>query len=266
MHKDFFALRHHPFSRELRPDEMFAFEQALEAETRLQHLIDLRGIGLVIGPSGVGKTSLLRKVTHGLNAGLFQVHYMTLTTGSVIDTYNIIAATFGLGSYQSRAKAWHMIRAEITRVAGEARKLPILVVDEAHLLRNDILEELRLLTNFEMDASRRLCLVLCGLTSLHHRLGMSIHESLAQRIVVTCHLSGLTRDEVGGYIGHRMRLAGADVPIFQPDAIEAVALECEGLPRRIDRIAHNALHAAASTDSRTVNAGHVEMALGEIRR
>ena len=67
----------------------------------------------------------------------------------------------------------------------------MLIVDEAHHLRNEVLEDLRLLTNYQMDSENRLCLLLVGLTELRRRLSMAVHESLAQRIVVRYHLAGL---------------------------------------------------------------------------
>ena len=94
---------------------------------------------------------------------------------------------------RSRATAYRAIRAEITRLVCEARQLPVLVIDEAQHLRNDVLEDLRLLTNFAMDAEHRLCLLLVGLTELRRRLAMAVHESLTQRLVVRHHLPGLER-------------------------------------------------------------------------
>ena len=142
--------------------------------------------------------------------------------------------------------------------------MPVLIIDEAHHLRNDVLEDLRLLTNFAMDAEQRLCLVLVGLTELRRRLAMAMHESLAQRLVVRHHLAGLDRDEVDAYVGHRLRLAGCELPLFEAPAVEALFQSARGLPRQINRIAHYALSAAALDNARTVNAEHLQNALDEL--
>ena len=105
---------------------------------------------------------------------------------------------------------------------GTGKQLPILVIDEAQHLRNDVLEDLRLLTNFAMDSENRLCLLLVGLTELRRRLAMAVHESLSQRLVVRHHLNGLDRDEVDHYLTHRLRLAGCELPLFEPCAVEAL--------------------------------------------
>ena len=144
-------------------------------------------------------------------------------------------------------------------------QLPVLVIDEAQHLRNDILEDLRLLTHFAMDSENRLCLRLVALTELRRRLAMAVHESLAQRLVVRHHLAGIDREELHAYFAHRLRLAGCEFPLFEPPAVEALAHSARGLPRLINRIAHNALTAAAAKGERTVTAVHLEHAVAELR-
>ena len=146
---------------------------------------------------------------------------------------------------------------------GEAKQLPVLVIDEAQHLRNDVLEDLRLLCNFMMDSDNRLCLVLVGLTELRRRLAMAVHESLSQRLVVRHHLNGLDRDELDHYLTHRLRLAGCELPVFEPPAVEALFQSARGLPRLINRIAHYAMTAAALNNARTVNAEHLQHAIEE---
>ena len=121
------------------------------------------------------------------------------------------------------------------------------------------------LTNFAMDSENRMCLILVGLTELRRRLSMACHESLSQRLVVRHHLTGLERDELDAYLTHRLRLAGCELPLFEPPAVEALFQGARGLPRQINRIAHYALSAAALDNARTVNADHLQHALEELR-
>ena len=187
------------------------------------------------------------------------------TTGNVLDMYKSIAWELGLPTERSRATAYRAIRTEVTRLVCETKQLPVLVIDEAHHLRNDVLEDLRLLCNYEMDSENRLCVLLVGLTELRRRLAMAVHESLSQRLVVRHHLTGLDRDELDHYLTHRLRLAGCEIPLFEPPAVEALFQSARGLPRLVNRIAHYALTAAAVNDARTVNAGHLEHAVAELR-
>ena len=141
----------------------------------------------------------------------------------------------------------------------------MLVVDEAQHLRNDVLENLRLLTSYAMDPERRPCLLLVGLTELRRRLMMAVHESLTQRIVVRYHLSGLTREELPAYLSHRLQLAGCSLPLFEPAVIEALFEATQGLPRKINHAAHYALSAAALAKLRQITAEHVQTALEEVQ-
>ena len=116
-----------------------------EVEARLHYLIELKGIGLLTGEVGSGKTTVCRHVAAALHPGLHRVGYVSLTTGNVLDMYIAIAWELGLPTERSRATAFRAIRAETTRLVCEAKQLPVLVIDEAQHLRNDVLEDLRLL-------------------------------------------------------------------------------------------------------------------------
>ena len=265
MYLTHFGLTHYPFERELQPDELFAGTALHEAKARLNHLIELRGIGLITGEVGSGKTTACRQLAASLHAGLYRLFYVTLSTGNVMDMYKSIAWELGLPIERSRACAFRSLQTEITRLATEARQQPVLVVDEAHHLRNEVLEDLRLLTNYAMDTERHLCLLLVGLPELRRRLAMAVHESLEQRIVVRYHLSGFARDELPAYLIHRLQLAGCTLPLFEPAAIEALFQASQGLPRKLNRAAHYALSAAALARARQVSPEHIQTALDEFR-
>ena len=264
MYLTHFGFTHYPFERALQPDELFASSAAREAHARLQHLIELRGIGLITGEVGSGKTSVCRQLNASLHPGLYRLFYVTLSTGNVLDMYKAITWQLGIPVERSRASAYRTIHTEISRLVLETKIHPVLVVDEAHHLRNEVLEDLRLLTNYAMDAERRLCLLLVGLPELRRRLRMAVHESLTQRIVVRYHLSGLTREETPEYLSHRLQLAGCTLPLFEPAAVEALFQATQGLPRKLNQAAHYALSAAALAKAKQVTAEHVQAALEEL--
>jgi general secretion pathway protein A len=121
-----------------------------------------------------------------------------------------------------------------------------------------VLEDLRLLTNYEVDSQNRLCLLRVGLTELRRRLSMAVHESLAQRIVVRYHLAGLAREELPAYLTHRLRLAGCALPLFEPPAVEALFQATQGRPRKVNRLAHYALTSVALNKAKSVSSEHVQ--------
>ncbi len=264
MYRQHFGLSSHPFTSEVEPEDLFTAAAAKELEVRLTHLLDMRGIGLVTGDSGSGKTCGARRVLAKLHASLYRVVYVCLSTGNVLDLYKTIAWELGLPVERSRAALFRQIRAEVTRLVTEARCRPVLVVDEAQHLRSDVLEDLRLLTNYKMDAENRLCLLLLGQTELRRRLAMAVHEALNQRIVVRYHLPPLGRDEVDPYLTHRLQLCGTQVALFDQAAQEALFQATGGLPRKLNLLAHHALLAAALARSRSVTIEHVQAALPEV--
>jgi type II secretory pathway predicted ATPase ExeA len=264
MYRKHFALTRHPFGNEIEPEDIFPSQASQELAVRLAHLIELRGIGLVTGDSGSGKTCSCRKVLAALHSGLYRVLYVSLSTGNVMDLYKTISWEMGLPVERSRSALHKQIKTEVSRLCGDARIRPILVVDEAHHLRADVLEDLRLLTNYKMDSENRLCLLLLGQTELRRRLSMAVHEALAQRVVVRYHMSALSRDELPAYLEHRLRLAGAELPLFDPTAQEALFQATSGLPRKINLLAHHTLLAAALGRARAATAEHVQAALPEV--
>jgi general secretion pathway protein A len=245
-----FGFTHYPFERALQPDELFASSAA-------------RGPGALAAPGrvaryrthhrevGSGKTTVCRQLCAALHPGLFRLLYVPLSTGHVLDMYKAIAWQLGLPVERNRASAYRVIHTEVSRLVLETRLHPVLVVDEAQHLRNDVLEDL--------------CLLLVGLPELRRRLSMTVHESLTQRIVVRYHLSGLTRDELPAYLTHRLQLAGCTLPLFEPAAIEALYHATQGLPRKINRAAHYALSAAALAKLRQISAEHIQCALEEVQ-
>lgn len=264
MYRNHFGLTRHPFAKDIAPEDLFGSAAARELEARLNHLIDLRGVGLVTGESGSGKTTICRKVASALHSGLYRVFYVPNSTGNVMDLYKSFSWELGLPVERSRAALYRSIRGEVTRLCLESHVRPVLIVDEAHHLRSDVLEDLRLLTNYEMDSQSRLCLLLVGHPELRRRLGMAVHEALSQRIVMRHHVLGLAPDELDGYLGHLLRRAGTELPLFEPAAVLAVHQATAGLPRKVNLLAHHALTAAALARAKVVTAEHVQSAMPEV--
>jgi general secretion pathway protein A len=264
MYRKHFALTRHPFDKDLAASDLFPSASLLELKARLKHLVDMRGIGLVTGDSGSGKTTTCRSAVADLHSGLYRVLYVSMTTGNLMDLYKSIAWELGLPTERNRAALFKQIRGEVSRLCAENRLKPVLIVDEAHHLRTDLLEDLRLLTNYAMDSENRLTVVLVGHPELRRRMGMAALDALAQRIVVRANVRGIARDEMGGYLEHRLRLAGSELPLFEPPTVEAIYQAPSGLPRKANNLAHHSLFAAAIAKAKTVNTECVAAALQEL--
>lgn len=264
MYRKHFALTRHPFDKDLAADDLFPSASLAELTARLKHLVEMRGIGLVTGDSGSGKTTTCRRLVAELHTGLYRVLYVSMTTGHVMDMYKSIAWELGLNTERNRAGVFKQIRTEVSRLCAENRMRPVLFLDEAHHLRTDLLEDLRLLTNYAMDSENRLTVVLVGHPELRRRMGMAALDALAQRIVVRANVRGLSRDEMGPYLAHRLRLAGCELPLFEPASVEAIYQAASGLPRKANSLAHHALFAAAIQRAKSITTEHVQAAMHEI--
>ncbi len=263
MYLKHFGFNRFPFDRDIAVEDMFQSHSMQELSVRLQHLIELRGIGLVTGDPGSGKSTACRKMASALHSGIHKTLYVPLSTGNPIDLYKCIAWELGLQIERSRAALYRQIRNEVTRLCVEARMRCLLIVDEAHALRPEVLEELRLLTNYAMDSENRLCLLLCGQTELRRRIGMAVHEPLNQRIVVRYHLGTLSPEESAAYLAHLLHRAGTELPLFEPQALAALHQASSGLPRKLNLLAHHALIAAAANKAKIATAEHVQTAMAE---
>ncbi len=263
MYRQVYGLTCHPFEKDLEPDKLFGSQAADELEARLNYLLQLRGMGLITGEVGSGKTCICRKVATSLNTGLHKVFYVPLTTGNVTDIYKSIAWEMGLITERSLAALYRSIHLEVNRLCLELKIRPVLIIDEAQYLRNDVLENLRLLTNYEMDSQNRLCMIFVAQAELRRRLSLSVHEPLAQRLVVRYHLSGLAREELQPYLKHRLEMAGTQMDLFEQPALEAMFQATNGLPRKVNLLAHLSLNIAAIEQAQSVTAEHIQTAMEE---
>ena len=114
MYRQHFGLKAHPFSNEVEPEDLFPATAAKELEVRLAHLLEMRGIGLVTGDSGSGKTCGARRVLAQLHSSLYRVFYVCLSTGNVLDLYKTISWEMGLPVERSRASLFRQIRTEVS--------------------------------------------------------------------------------------------------------------------------------------------------------
>jgi len=178
----YFNLSRVPFSKEIPVKEFVMLESFKKYADNLSILIETRGIGVITGKSGSGKSCLVRKVKDDLNPGLFKPIYICHSTSSLVEFYFHLSEELGIEASARKAKMFRLIKERIWSLHKSNRIHPVLFIDEAHLLRNEILAELRLLANFEIDSYNALTIVLCGQESLNHRFNLTCLESLANSL------------------------------------------------------------------------------------
>lgn len=263
MYKPFYSLARAPFSKDMEPTEAFRSAGYQEALNGLEYLRKSKGIGMVIGDPGAGKTFTLRSFKASLNPALYHVVYFPLSTGGVMDFYRGLA--YGLGEEPRFRKVdlFRQIQHGIERMAQERKVTPVFILDEMHMAKDAFLQDLAILFNFQMDSSNPFILVLAGLPHLKTRLNLNHHKPLAQRIIMRYQIQPLQKEDVFAYIDHHLKLAGAKMPIFTETALEAIALRSQGWPRVINTLTINCLLYGAQLKKQQIDEEIVQMAVEE---
>jgi general secretion pathway protein A len=248
----FFGFKKPPFSDHPDAKQLFASEAWNQLKARLQFLVDHQAAGLLTGEVGSGKSTAARTFTAGLNPSLYKILYLHWTSGSALDLLRQLARELDLEPAHLRGDLVRQISEAIVRLNQSKKQHPILLCDEAQLLRHAALEQLPLLLNFDMDSSHYLTLLLVGQPLLRRTLSLATHEALRQRIAVHYHLEGLTRQELDAYLAHQLKAAGLSQPLFEDSAIQALYQATKGILRKVNKLALASLRLAAERQSSLV--------------
>ena len=264
MYKSFYSLAKEPFSKDIRPSDAFLSSDYQGALNALSYLQKSKGIGLLIGDPGAGKTFTLRAFKESLNPSLYHVIYFPLSTGGVMDFYRGLA--YGLGEEPKYRKVdlFRQIQQGIERMDKERKVTPVFILDEMHLAKDAFLQDIALLFNFQMDSTNPFILILAGLPHLKTRLTMNHHRPLSQRLIMKYEIQPLPKEEIVSYINHHLKIAGAKMPIFTESALEAIALRSQGWPRVINKITINSLLLGCQLKKEQIDEEVVRLAIEDI--
>lgn len=241
MYKSFYSLSHNPFNKDIKTKDLFPSDSFKEVTARLNYLNKTRGIGVVVGEPGSGKTSALRALADKLNSSLYKVIYFPLSTGTVMDFYRGLAGGLGEEPCFRKVDLFNQIQNAVLKLFHDKKITPVFILDEMQLAANKFLNDLSILYNFSMDSEDPFILILSGLPYFMDKLSLNQNQSLNQRVVMKYYMAPLSKEETKNYISHQLKLAGANHPIFSPQAKEAIAVRTKGIPRLINNLAVNSL-------------------------
>lgn len=240
---EYYGLKEHPFSNIVDGRFYYNTPQLADAMLKLRHAIDnRRGLAVVIGDIGTGKTTLARRLLEELDEDNYEAALLVIIHSSVSSEWLLkkFAMQLGLDDIkEDKVELLGQIYGRLQEI-NELGKTAVVMMDEVQMLKSrEIMEEFRGLLNMEMTNGKMINLVFFGLNDLDEVLGLD--EPLRQRVAVKINLKALNREGTLDYIMHRLRIAGCGREIFEDGSVGKVYEYSRGIPRLINVICDNAL-------------------------
>jgi type II secretory pathway predicted ATPase ExeA len=255
-----------PFSKSIPAADLFARPAHDEAVARIRFCIAEAALAVITGDVGIGKTVAVRAATSALDPTAHQVIYVANpafgTRGLYVTIVQALGASPRFFKAELMAQATNLLAAELA----ERHRRVVLIFDEAHLLTPEQLEELRLLSNSEMDSRSPFAMLLVGQPTLNRRLRMGVFAALDQRISARYQIAPMDLTEATRYLQHHLLLAGRKEPLFAADAVERLHRASVGLPRALNNAAISALIAAATDGKSLVDDACAVKAVAELTK
>jgi general secretion pathway protein A len=264
-YRNFFAFTREPFAAELRPEELLKTPATVKVCERVLYAVRNRGVAVVTGEVGSGKSTALRLALAGLHPSEYKILVITATPGGIGELYKQIAWGLDLEAVGSgRARSLRLIRNTVCDLV-ESRKLqPLVVVDEANHLTAPVLSELHVITQHPKSGEPLLPFILAGQTGLLDKLSLRCVASLASRVIAKSHLEAVSLSDMAAYLQHHLQLAGGNHGLFSEPAQLAVFQSSGGFYRKANHLARGALIAAAAEKCQIVSPDHVRQAATEL--
>lgn len=239
-----FGLSASPFSKDVGDDELWMPSSKEALVEDLVEAIEAREHVLLVGEPGMGKTCTLRALRRRLPETDYRLTYCHNATLGRRDFYRQLCLALGLSPKATAAAVFHSVSSHVEEL-GRQRVHPVFLLDEAHLLQQQVLEHLHVLANYQWDQKPLVSLVLVGLPELWSMLGLRKNRSLWSRIHCRLSIEAPSVGDTTEYVEHRLRRAGASKLLLGADALTILHEATHGQMRDIDRVATNALRAAA---------------------
>jgi type II secretory pathway predicted ATPase ExeA len=264
MFEQFFGFTTKPFGKTPDPGFLYESPQHGEALARLEYAVEEKELSLLVGDIGSGKTTLSRALIDriGETRPVILLINPRLTPVQLLRS---IASGLGLQPARYRNELLDQIHTKLFELY-EAGREPVLIIDEAQLIPSKAtFDEIRLLTNFQLDDQNLLSVLLIGQPELETRLDRAHYAPLRQRIGMRYRLGPLSLDETTRYVEHRIRVAGGARNPFTDDAVRAIHAVSGGIPRVINTLATTSLLDAFGDDAPTIDAPRIAAAAREHR-
>lgn len=241
MFEEFYGLVNTPFSRDIPTSELYNSSMLEETLGRLDYAAKRQLFAVVTGECGTGKTTIIRRFKDTLDPAKFMTMYLADSKLTPRHFYKGLLEQLGCESKFYRGDAKRQLHREIELMRGIHGLLPVVIVDEAHLLDKEMLEEVRFLLNFKMDAQSPMTLILAGQNELWERFQLQSYAAIRQRIDMQCKLPHFDRSQVGEYIKRHLKYAGTEHDIFSDTALDVIFRYSSGTARLVNKVCTHCL-------------------------
>jgi type II secretory pathway predicted ATPase ExeA len=255
-----------PFTKRIAARDLMSRTAHAEAVARIGFCVAEAALGVICGEVGAGKTVAVRAATSALDRTRHQLIYIPNPTIGTRGLYVAVVAALGGSPRFHKAEVMRQAADLLAAEEAERRRRVVLCIDEAHLLSPEQLEELRLLTNTDMDAASPFAGILVGQPTLARKLRLGVFAALDQRIATRYTIAPMDLAESAAYLAHHLQLAGRTEPLFADDAIARLHRIAGGLPRKLNNAATAALIAAAADGKQLVDDTCAKRAAAELTR
>jgi general secretion pathway protein A len=253
MYEAFFEMEHTPFTRDIPPELLYESPYVTDAIGRLTYAADRQLFAVVTADAGCGKSTLIRKFVASLSKDRYIFLYLSDSKLTPRWFYKGLLDQLGIESKFYRGDAKRQLQNQIEIIRGVQNKKVICILDEAHLLEKETIEEFRFLLNYRFDSMSPLALVLVGQTELWDKLKLQRYAAVRQRIDINCVLPHLDRSETDQYIQSHLKYAGGRKDLFTDRAVDDIYSESTGIPRSINRICEKCLMYAYQQNKRLID-------------
>ncbi|CAB3389574.1 ExeA family protein [Kyrpidia spormannii] len=253
MFESFYGLHRTPFARDIPAGDLYLPVALEEVLGRLHYAAQRQWFAVLTGDSGTGKTTAIRRFVATLDAARFKVLYLSDSKLTPRHFYKGLLEQLGCEAKFYRGDAKRQLHREIELMRGIHHLQPVVVVDESHLLDREMLEEVRFLLNFRMDAQSPMALILVGQSELQERLHLQAYAAIRGRIDVQCRLPHYDRAQVGEYIRCHLTYAGAQHEIFSDKAMDEIDRFSGGAARLVNKVCTHALIYGAQNSHRIID-------------
>jgi len=257
------SLSRMPFTKNIPIQALSAHPSHLEAVARIGWVAAQRQIGLIAGEVGAGKTVAVRAALATLEPARHLPIYVPDPTIGPRGIYTQVVEALGGTPHRWTTTVQRRASDLLAGELDERGRVPVLIIDEAHLLSNQALDALRMLTNSDMDATATFCLLLVGQPTLRRKLKMAVLTALDQRIATRYTITPMNPEETTGYINAHLAWAGRTDTLFTSDAINQLHHASRGYPRAVNVLATAAMIAAYTTTKPIIDLECVDTAITE---